>query len=81
MVLFSFSSTASGEGADTAKECFSHEMALVLASVLLGEDWQPQQHLKQVGIHLSNSFVSPPSPSLPWKYLLWVLSICSPGAR
>ncbi|RLV96710.1 hypothetical protein DV515_00012565 [Chloebia gouldiae] len=54
MLLFPFSSTASGEGADTAKKCFSHEMALVLARVLLGEDWQPQQHLKQGGPHLSD---------------------------
>lgn len=52
MLLFPFSSTASGEGADTAKKCLSHEMALVLASVLLGEGWQPQQHLKQVGTPL-----------------------------
>lgn len=52
MLLFPFSSTASGEGADIAKKCLSHEMALVLARVRLGEDWQPQQHLKQVGTHL-----------------------------
>lgn len=52
MLLFSFSSTGSGEGADTAEKCFSHEMAFVLAKVLLGEDWQPQQPLKQLGAHL-----------------------------
>lgn len=34
------------------QEMLPHEMALVHARVLLGEDWQPQQHLKQVGIHL-----------------------------